>query len=503
MTGPVVGFAVQREAFEPAPPSYANMSVIGLVGPAEPATGVVENDFVARFPLNTCVAFQSTGAVARMFDPDGQIGLTLRLINAQMGRMQTSARVVYVRTEEGEDVDETIANIVGVGASFTGLHAFKRAGAVVGYYPRLIGVPGFTEQTTVGATATDIVGGGTGYDAAPTLAMPEGAGNGTGFAATAVLTGGVVTSVVISEPGDGYTPGTYNLTVSGGTPDTAASITVDVGYLANPVAAELPGVLNSFLGVAGVCGGTSNRNAAVDYRETLQSERLMHLGFKASMLDTEGNVVSVDPVGIFLGLHVRRDHEFGGRPFRSILNQPVYGILAPSRNIPFSITDGASEGQDLLEHQCSILVRGESGDDFAIADGGQVFLGFEGLGEDLVWRQFHKVRGRDFIELTVIRTLRTFIGRFNVSVQCIKAVVDTVEIPLSQALAKQEVHGYLVRFDPELNNEDDLRTGHIYVDCRFEEVAVFRKATILSRPHRPALTQAIESLLASNVLVGA
>lgn len=500
MTSPIVGLSIRREAFEPAPPSYANMSIIGLCGPTTKATSVTQNDFDTRFPLNTPVLFQSTGSVARMIDPDSEIGRALALINAQMARLQMSAKVILVRTAVGVDDDATIANIKGNAASFTGIHAFKKAGPEVGYYPRLIACPGWTKQVKVGATGTDIVGGGVGYDSVPTISL-SGAGSGTGFAATAVLTAGVVTAINITNPGSGYTPGTYNLTFTGGTPETPASATVDIGMLANPIVAELPGVLNSFLGVAVVGGESDNRDEDVDFRETINSERILYVSPTVNVTASDGSVVETDFAPAVLGIFVRRDFEYEGRPFRSPMNQPVYGILGPARNIPFSITDGSTEGQDLLAHQIGPLVRGESGDDFAIAEGGFVFMGFEGCGEDLVWRQIHKVRGRDFIELTVIRTLRTYFGKFNLTTQTIQAIVNTVDNVLSIAEGKQEILGYRCRFDPEENNADDLRTGHIYIDARFEEAPVFRKATVLSRPYRPALDATIESLLASATLV--
>jgi phage tail sheath protein FI len=500
MTAPVVGLSIRREAFEPAPPSYANMSIVGMAGPTVKAAGVTTEAFNAQFPLNTPVLFQSTGAVARMIDPDSTIGLALSQINSQMARMQTAAKVIFVRTETGVDDDATIANIRGNASAQTGIHAFKKAGPEVGYYPRLICIPGWTKQVKVGATGTDIVGGGTGYDSAPTLALPGEAGAGTGFAATAVLTAGVVTSVNITNPGAGYTPGEYALTVTGGTPDTAATINVTIGMLANPIVAELGGVLSSFLGIAVINGEGDNRDEDVDFRETVQSERIQVVTSTVNVANSTGATVEVDLAPSVIGLYVRRDFEFEGRPFRSVMNQPVYGILGPTRNIGFSITDGATEGQDLLAHQVGPVIRGESGDDFAIADGGFVFMGFEGTGEELVWRQIHKVRGRDFIELTVIRTLRTYFGRFNLNVQTIQAIVNTVDNVLSIAEGKQEILGYQCRFDPEENNADDLRTGHIYIDARFEECPVFRRATILSRPHRPALDATIESLLASSAL---
>ncbi len=411
MTAPVVGFSVVREANEPQPPSYARMSGIGLIGPADPATGVQQADFDAKFPLGEIVNFNSTDATARMIDPDGYIGDALAGINSQTGRLQRSARVNFIRVAEGADTQETTTNII------TALPKFKTAGAEVGMYSRLIAAPGYTSWQADSNTA-------------------------------------------------------------------------------NPIAAALPGVLNSFLGVAVIDAPGVDQQGDIDYRETNSSERVMVATPGVYTRDSGGSQVSRPMSSRILGLFVRRDHEHEGRPFRSVLNQPVYGVEGPTRAIDFSLTDGATDGQDLLSHQIGPLIRGESGDDFAIADGGFVFMGFEGTGADAVWQQIHKVRGRDFIELTAIRTLRNLLGKFNLNNQTIQTVVNTLVGILSSAEAKQEILGFNCRFDPEQNNEADLRTGHIYVDTRFEEAAVFRKATLLSRPYEPALTTTIEQLLA-------
>lgn len=429
MTAPYFGFQFRREALEPAPPSNAIMSIVGMCGPATPASTVQQGDFEAAFPLDTPVMFNSTDAKARMFEPYSEIGAALTAINNQLGRMQFSARIIFVRTAASNEADPDdkkvaeITNIVGNPSAGTGINAFKRAGAICGAYPRLVCIPGYTD-----------------YQAAPDEA--------------------------------------------------------------NPIVAALPAVLNSYLGMAVVQAPGTTEQAALDYRETVASQRIIVVDPKVNVFE---NAVAVprDITPSIIGIGVRRDFEYEGRPFRSWANQPVYGIVGPSRYIGFNLTDGAAEGQDMLTHQVGILVRGETGDDFAIADGGYVFVGIDNAGADqdsAIWQQYHKVRGRDFIELTALRTLRSYLGRYNLTTHTIQAVVNTVANMLNISQAKGDILGYLCRFDPDENNPDDLRTGKIYIDARFEEAPVFRLATILSRPHRPALEATIASLTASTIL---
>jgi phage tail sheath protein FI len=620
-TEPIVGLSVRREAFEPAPPSNAQMSVIGLAMPAVKAAAVTTEDFAAAFPLDTPVLFGSTSATARLIDPDCKAGQAIALINAQLARLQSAAQIILVRVAEGADDDATIANIVGNAAAGTGINAFTRAGAEIGAIPRLIAAPGYTwqhdaEDAETAVTGAAKAGGNTGNgiltlaDPAYGLSVKAGvyqirciggaraaaaaakAGGNTGDGTLGTLTadaaapvgawrvvcqaasadGGAfavyrpdgtfdgiaivgaaydsaaginftltdgaadfivgdefVVTVAVAVPADGglfsvtdpdgvalataqagvaYDTAHLKFTVADGVADFIVGDGFDVtgpntggDARANPVAAALPAVLNAILAVAYVDAPGLTRAGDIDYRETLQSERIAVATPVVKMDDTAGDTQTLHMASaVALGLHVRRDFENEGRPFRSIMNQPVYGIVGPGRAIDFSIVDGSSEGQDLLAHQIGPLVRGESGDDFAIAEGGFVYMGFENTGAEAIWSQLHKVRGRDFIELTAIRTLRNYLGRFNLTTQTIQAVVNTVSTILSQAQARGEILGFACRFDPVENNAADLRSGKITVDARFEDVPVFRKATILSRPYSPALDATIAELLAQNDL---
>jgi len=510
MSSPYFGFTFIREANEPAPPSNAMMSVVGLCGPAVKAPDVLDTDFDAAFPLNTPIMFTSTDATARLIDPACYIGDALDAINEQLGRMQRSARVIFVRVEEDTDPDvtkalwNTMSNIIGNSAAGSGIWAFKRAGAVCGAYPRLVCVPGYTSQTPNGVSEITIGGGGgtIAYTKVPTVTADT--VNGTGFVGECVLgTGsdsGKVVSINVVSPGNYTAPPI--LTIVRGEGDTTgagATATCKLDELANPIASTLPAILASYLGVAVVDAPATTELAAINYRETLSSNRLILVSPDVKVLEN-GVVVRKPASPRVIGIGVRRDFEYEGRPFHSWANQPIYGIVGPGRDVEFSLTDGATEGQDLMTHQIGPIVRGESGDDFAISDGGFVFLGIDNVGEEAVWQQYHKVRGRDFIELTCLRTLRFYLGKFNLTTHTIQTVVNVVGNILNISQSKGDILGYLCRFDPDLNNPDDLRTGKIYIDARFEEAPVFRLATIMSRPHRPALDATIAALAASTVL---
>jgi phage tail sheath protein FI len=499
---PYFGFQFIRDPLEPVPPSNAIMSIVGMAGPFGKSDTIAQEIFDETFPIDEPVMFNSTDSVANMIDPESYIGDALQGINDQLGEMEFSARVIVVRTELGIDPDPQIAfwktmfNICGSSVANTGVWAFKTAGAKVGAYPRLVCIPGYTSQRPSGVSAITMTNEGLGYGDDAGASVPT---NPEIVLQPVLDDQGKMTDIAIIQAGYQLTGDPPAIVITG-TCTTPATATCTIDDLANPVCAMLEDVLQSYLGHAVIDMPGTNEQDAIDARSTLQSSRLICVEPAVKLLGSDGFIHTKPMSPRIIGVAVARDFAFEGRPFRSWANQPIYGIVGPSRPIDFSLTDGAVEGQDLLMHQIGVLVQGESGDDFAIADGGFVFIGVDNVGEIAIWQQYHKVRGRDFIELTVLRTLRYYLGRYNLTTQTIQAVVSTIGNILNIAQAKGDILGYLVRFDPDQNNPDDLRQGKIYVDMRFEEAPVFRLATIMSRPDRPALDATIASLTASVVL---
>jgi phage tail sheath protein FI len=507
VSSPYFGFQFIRDPLEPAPPSNAIMSIVGMVGPfGRRTTGtgtITQAAFDALFPLDEPVMFNSTDKTAAAIDPDSYIGDALNAINGQLGRMEFSARVIVVRVEQDDDADDdiafwkTMANICGNSVEGTGLWAFKHAGSKCGAYPRLVCVPGYTSQRPSGIDSITVSDGGEGYSASDCTVTV--AGNDE-IVLKPVIVDGVITDILIINPGTQLTVAPALVIAGAHTEGKDAAATCTIDDLANPVCVTLESVLESYLGVAVVDAPGTNEADAIEWRETMQSSRLICAEPGVKLLGDDGLIHTKPLSPRIVGIAVRRDFEYEGRPFRSWANQPVYGIVGPSRPIEFNLTDGAVEGQDLLIHQVGVLVRGESGDDFAIADGGFVFVGVDNVGETAIWQQYHKVRGRDFVELTVLRTVRFFLGRYNLTTATIDSIINTVGNILNICQSKGDILGYRVRFDRDQNNPDDLRQGKIYVDMRFEEAPVFRLGTFLSRPHRPALEATIASLTASVVL---
>lgn len=97
------------------------------------------------FPLNTPVLVAGSRAQAALLGETGTLPAAMDSIFDQIG-----AVVVVVRVEEGEDDDETLANVVGgvngTSGDYEGVHCFLGANSVVGFQPRILCAPGFTHQ---------------------------------------------------------------------------------------------------------------------------------------------------------------------------------------------------------------------------------------------------------------------------------------------------------------------------------------------------------------------
>jgi len=148
--------------------------------------------------------------------------------------------------------------------------------------------------------------------------------------------------------------------------------------------------------------------------------------------------------------------------------------VGPSRPINFSLTDGATEGQRLLASNIGVLLRGEMGVETAIASGGFVFVGTDNAGEDDLWRFYNVTRGRDFIHLMFLRTLRYYLGRFNITGQTVQAVVNTMSFALRDLKADGDILGYEVKFTRDQNSPEQLRMGKFTVNFAAEEAPVSR-----------------------------
>lgn len=124
--------------------SDISTAIIGMVCTAEDADAKV-------FPLNTPIFATSAYDLLAKAGTKGTLAKSLDAIVDQ-----ADAQVVIVRVAESKNTEEQKANVIGTaeGGIYTGLKALRRAKAVTGYTPKILGVPELDSQDVL----TELVG---------------------------------------------------------------------------------------------------------------------------------------------------------------------------------------------------------------------------------------------------------------------------------------------------------------------------------------------------------
>jgi uncharacterized repeat protein (TIGR01451 family) len=140
--------------------------------------------------------------------------------------------------------------------------------------PAFINATGSTAPTTSVASVS-MISGGSGYTSSPTVTI---AGTGTGATASAVLSGGVISGIVVTNPGTGYTgTPTVSITGGGGTGATASvtlrSVTINNPTVTFNIGSLTPGttvsiIMNVTISTSGVPSGV---NAAINTGSVLDN----------------------------------------------------------------------------------------------------------------------------------------------------------------------------------------------------------------------------------------
>jgi phage tail sheath protein FI len=119
----------------------AASAVIGIVGTASEADALL-------FPLNTPVLIAGSRKEAVTL---GVLGTLPQAIDSILD--QGGALIVVIRIEEGLDAATTMANVIGgvdaVTGDYTGMQAWLGAKSVIGFQPRILIAPGFSNQQAI------------------------------------------------------------------------------------------------------------------------------------------------------------------------------------------------------------------------------------------------------------------------------------------------------------------------------------------------------------------
>ncbi|MCZ4272465.1 phage tail protein [Maritalea porphyrae] len=265
--------------------------------------------------------------------------------------------------------------------------------------------------------------------------------------------------------------------------------------VANIVCAELPAVLNSLMAVAFVDGPNSTRQAALDWRETMSSKRLIPIETAVKVANSDGDVVVAPASSRVAALQLGIDQSKDGLPFHTAAMRAL-NIVGPGREMEFDLADFSTEGQELYNNNLGIVVRGEAGSDSAAAEGGFVYIGTDTCSTDPLWRFYNQVRGRDYLHVMAIRDLRNLLGKYNISIQLAQTWITMQRARLNMLVRKNAILGFQVQFVADENDPLDIRKGRLSISMDAEESAPFVHGHIKSGRYSVAVDEFVSDLIA-------
>jgi phage tail sheath protein FI len=275
---------------------------------------------------------------------------------------------------------------------------------------------------------------------------------------------------------------------------TQCTMTATMALGANPVCAALPAVLDNLIGVAVVESAGISQIADENWRTTMNHQRLIAVSGGVKIMDpVSSNIIVVPRAPREIGLAVARDFATGA-PFHSWANQPIQGIVGPARTVNFNLTDPATEGQQLLAANIGIIARGLIGIESAISSGGFISITLDNVGDDPLWQMINVKRGRDYIHLSLMPALRTYLGRANIDRQTVHNVITTINDFLGVLKAREQIIDGHATFRGALNSANEIRLGHLTVGFVAEEPPVLKLITTMSARYKPAIDQMVAQL---------
>lgn len=440
----------------PRPAATIDTGVIGLVGTAP-------NALEDLWPLNTPIAVHGMSDFPEGLGLSGTIREALDGIFSQATRV--SQTVVVVRVADANSFAATRANILGSPVSKTGMFALLNAKDLLNLEPKILIAPGFDGvRPTDGISGIAIGGGGgTGYVQESTTITATG-GGGSGLSVRPVVEAGKITSVVIDNPGAGYTSAP-TLAVAGA--GTGATLTATLGAVKDPIAAGFESLAGRLRACVILNGPNTTNAGAVSYRQDFDSDRVLIVEPNVKVLK-DGVVTSVPASPYVAGLQAVVDYEEGF--WHSPSNHVIKGILGTSRVIQHSMSDPSAESQFLNKNDVAAIVRATSG--------GYKLWGSRVPSSDQSKKFWSVRRGHDTIIASVELAHEPYVDK-PFSVQILTDIGETVTAALRKWKAMGATLGGRVWLDPGLNTKETWMSGHLYISYDAETPAPIEHITFV------------------------
>ncbi|WP_323119977.1 phage tail sheath C-terminal domain-containing protein [Burkholderia alba] len=448
--------------------TVSSASVIGLVGTAPFADPTV-------FPLNTPVLIAGSQSLAAKLVSKAPAGtLDYGTLPGAVDDIFQSigAAVVVVRVDIALDSATQRANVIGgvaADGSYTGSRAFLSSQTRLGVKPRLLIAPGFTHQrVTDGVNSIVIDNPGAGYtDGTYTMTTDA---PGLGAMATASVAGGKVTTVQLASPGYGYQGGaTFSLPAAAGVGTTDATFKATVGASANAVVSSMLSVARS-LRAHIIADGPSTTDAdAQAYAGDFGDRRIYLVDPWWTTTDARtGDTVTRPSSAAVAGLIAYVDNVRGW--WWSPSNNTLNGCTGTGRAIDFAMGDSNSRANILNSQNVTTIIRYS----------GFRLWGNRTLSSDPKWAFLCVSRTSDIINDSLEAAHLWAVDR-GITKGYVDAVIEGVSNFLRGLQAQGAILGGKCWIDPDINTAANISAGKIFFD--FDFTPVFPAEEITFRSH--------------------
>ena len=235
-----------------------------------------------------------------------------------------------------------------------------------------------------------------------------------------------------------------------------------------PVTTALAAVADRIRAIVVADGPATNRQDAIDYRDSLASRRVFVVDPKVKVLAAGGAVAEAPASGYVAGLIARIDGEEGW--WVSPSNREILGILGTSRFVSFGLGDKDAEANLLNASEVATIVRAK----------GFRLWGNRTCSDDPKWAFLSVVRTNDRINEAVLESHLWAVDR-NITRTYVSDVVESVGAYLRDLVAQGAILGGRCWADPDLNPDSQVANGELYLDFDFTPAYPAERITFRSR----------------------
>ncbi|TDE34117.1 phage tail sheath subtilisin-like domain-containing protein [Antarcticimicrobium sediminis] len=227
------------------------------------------------------------------------------------------------------------------------------------------------------------------------------------------------------------------------------------GTTANPVVAELVGVLDQLKAVAFVDGPDTTDAEAIAYRDLIGSQRVYVVDPKVLVWDTATSAYVSRPASArFAGVQARVDTNLGF--WHSLSNKAINGIGGASRTVTYGL-----QADYLNENHVGTIINMGSG---------FITWGNRAATDDDLWVFLSVRRTADFINEAIEKAYLEFVDK-PFSAANLKFMLESGNAAMRTFKASGAILGGRVWIDETLNEPTEMAAGKITLSMEFEPPA--------------------------------